>query len=178
MSNWSFRMMALFFRFTDFIHPHIDRRVEQFGIKEGMTVVDYGCGPGRYAIRFARLVGSKGKVYAVDIHKLAIDAVIKKKEKERLENVAPILTNGYDSTLPDNIADVVCAIDMFFAIENPTEFLEELRRIAKPDGMLVIDDGHQRRSKTNEKILNSACWDIVEETRDHLKCKPRYSQGA
>ena len=178
MSNWSFRMMTLFFRVVDFIHPYIDRRVERFGIKEGMTVVDYGCGPGRYTVRLARLVGEKGRIYAVDIHKLAIAAVKRKKEKERLKNVAPILANGYDSTLPENVADVVCAIDMFFAIKNPTEFLRELRRIAKPDGLLVIDDGHQSRSKTKEKILSSACWEIVEETQDHLKCKPRYNRNA
>ena len=178
MSDWSFRVMTLFFRVIDFIHPYIDRRVRQFDIKEGMTVVDYGCGPGRYTVRFAGIVGDRGRVYAVDIHKLAIDAVTKKKQSQRLENVAPILADGYDSMLSDNIADVVCAIDMFFAIENPTKFLKELRRIAKPDGTLVVDDGHQPRKETKKKILSSACWDIVEETSDHLKCKPRCNQDA
>ncbi|MBN2138727.1 MAG: class I SAM-dependent methyltransferase [Sedimentisphaerales bacterium] len=178
MPNWSFRMMAFLFRCRDFICPYIDRRIEQFEIKEGMTVVDYGCGPGRYTTRFARLAGDKGKVYAVDIHKLAIDVVTRKKEKGHLENIEPILANGYDCSLPDHTADIVCALDMFFAIKNPGRFLEELRRITKPDGLLIIDDGHQRRSKTKQKLLNSGYWDIIEETRDHLKCRPRYKQNA
>lgn len=61
---------------------------------------------------------------------------------------------------------------MFFIIKKPSEFLGELKRIAKSDGMLVIDDGHQSREETRKKILASDRWTICEETRDHLKCKP------
>ena len=61
---------------------------------------------------------------------------------------------------------MVCAIDMFFIIKNPTEFLTELKRIIKRNGILVIDDGHQPRSLTKQKILDSGQWDIFEETPD------------
>ena len=173
MSDISFRLMELTFNVIDFLYPYIKKRVKRFGISEGMTIIDYGCGPGRYSIKFAELVGKKGKVYALDIHELAIAAVKKKIEKYNLKNIQPILIDGYDSTLPDNTADVVCAIDMFGAIKKPTEFLQEIRRITKKDGMLVVDDGQQRRSVTKMKIRDSGIWNIVEETKDHLKCKPR-----
>jgi len=173
MSHASFRMMVLFFDIIDFFYPHIAKRVKRFGIGEGMTVVDYGCGPGRYTINFAKLVGEKGKVYALDIHELAIETVKKRIAKRNLRNVQSILIEGYNSTLPDETADVVCAIDMFFIIKNPTEFLAELKRIVKRSGTLVIDDGHQPRSVTRQEILDSGLWDISEETPDHLKCKPR-----
>lgn len=172
MSDTSFRMMHLTFKIVDFFYPYIKKRVKKFGIEEGMTVVDYGCGPGRYATKIAEIVGEKGKVYALDIHELAIEAVKSKIKKYDLANIQPILINGYDSTLPDDIADVVCAIDMFFIIKEPAAFLGELRRIVKKDGRLVVDDGHQPRSETKNKILDSGFWDIVEETKDHLKCKP------
>ena len=84
-----------------------------------------------------------------------------------------MLIHGYDSTLPDNVADVVCALDMFWIIKKPTDFLAELKRITKNTGILIVDDGHQPRSATKRKILDSGLWDIVEETPDHLKCKPR-----
>jgi DNA-binding CsgD family transcriptional regulator len=61
---------------------------------------------------------------------------------------------------------------MFFSVRQPAVFLKELHRITKPEGMLVLDDGHQRRATTKEKLLSSGYWQIVEETRDHLKCKP------
>jgi len=174
MSDISFKLMNLIFHVIDFVHPYIDKRVEKFGLQPGMTVVDYGCGPGRYTIRIAKLVGEQGRVFAVDIHELAIEAVKKKTDQYGLKNVVPVLAKGYDSTLPDGIADVVCAIDMFHIIRNHTEFLAELKRITKNEGVLVIDDGHQRRSATKRSILQSGHWDVFEETRDHLKCKPRF----
>ena len=75
MPDWGFRLMSLTFDLIDLVRPSIDRRVAAFGIRAGMMVVDYGCGPGRYTTRFARLVGEQGQVYAVDIHELAIEAV-------------------------------------------------------------------------------------------------------
>ena len=172
MSNTSFRVMNWIFKVVDFFHPYIKKRIKKFGIQEGMNVVDYGCGPGRYSTEFAKLVGEKGKVYAVDIHELAIEATKKKLEKKGLRNVEPMLISGYDSGIPSDTADIVCAIDMFFVIKEPTAFLVELKRIAKSDGTLVIDDGHQSRSATKQKILDSGLWNMCEETRDHLKYKP------
>ena len=107
MSDRSFRMMTFLFKVVDFIYPYINKRVRKFGIKEGMTVVDYGCGPGRYAVKFAELVGENGRVYAIDIHELAIEAVKKKITRDNLRNIEPVLVQGYDSTLPDAVADAV-----------------------------------------------------------------------
>jgi ubiquinone/menaquinone biosynthesis C-methylase UbiE len=175
MSDFSFRAMSFVFNMVDFLHPYIDKRVTTFGIREGMTVVDYGCGPGRYTTRFSKLVGETGRVYAVDIHQLAVEAVKRKTAKHQLQNVVPILASGYHSTLPEHTADVVCALDMFFAIQRPAEFLGELKRITRQDGMLIIDDGHQPREMTKKNILESGHWVIGEETRDHLKCRPSLS---
>lgn len=173
MSKTSFRMMLVLFNVIDFFYPHVAKRARRFGITEGMTVVDYGCGPGRYAVNFAALVGENGKVYALDIHPLAIETVRKRTAKRNIRNVQAVMTEGYNSTLPDETADVVCAIDMFFIIKSPGDFLAEIRRIVKKTGVLVIDDGHQSRRVTKRKILDSGLWDIFEETRDHLKCRPR-----
>ncbi len=173
MPDWSFKLMDLIFRVIDYIYPYIDKRVEKFGIRPGLTVVDYGCGPGRYTIRFAKLAGEQGKVFAVDIHELAVEEIKKKIKRYGLGNVVPVLADGYRTGLPDNIADVVCAIDMFHMVSNASGFLAELRRITKNDGILIIDDGHQRRSTTRRAILESGHWEIFSETKDHLKCKAK-----
>jgi len=172
MSDFTFRGMEWLFRIIDFVHPYIDKRVQNFGIQPGMTVVDYGCGPGRYTASFAHLVGDRGSVFAVDIHELAIEGVKKRIQKQGLKTVTPILAKGYDSGIPDGVADIVCAIDMFFGINDPSAFLKELRRIIHKDGFLVIDDGHQSRRETKRKIAASGYWEVMEESKDHLKCKP------
>lgn len=172
MSDNSFKFMNFTFKLMDFIYPYVKKRSKTFGISEGMTVIDYGCGPGRYTTEFAKIVGEKGKVYAADIHEMAIAEVKKKIIKMNLNNVETVLVKGYNSPLPDQTADIICALDMFFIIKEPTEFLKELNRLTKDDGILIIDDGHQKRSKTKEKILKSGLWTIYKENKDHLSCRP------
>jgi ubiquinone/menaquinone biosynthesis C-methylase UbiE len=172
MSDTGYKPMVFIMKVIDVLFSHIEKRVDRFGIQAGMTVVDYGCGPGRYTIHYSRLAGPKGKVYAVDIHPLAIDLVRQKMDKYGLDNVEPVLAHGYDSGLPDHVADLVTAIDLFFGIHDQKAFLAELKRIAKPNGILIIDDGHQSRRATKEQIAAVGNWQIVAETRDHLICKP------
>ncbi len=172
MPDIAFRLMSAISALKDLLYPTIDKRVITFGIRAGMTVVDYGCGPGRYTTRFAKLVGRNGKVYAVDVQPLAIEAVKRKMREQDLGNIVPVLAKGYATGLPDKMADMVCAIDMFFGLREPTTFLREVCRIAKPEGILIIDDGHQSRQATLQNIKASGYWRLAEETHDHLKCLP------
>ncbi len=43
-------------------------------VQEGQTFLDYGCGTGSFSIPAARMVGTRGKVYALDCfpHQLEI----------------------------------------------------------------------------------------------------------
>jgi ubiquinone/menaquinone biosynthesis C-methylase UbiE len=173
MSDASFRFMEVAFKIQDTLFPYIDRRVRGFGIEAGMTVVDYGCGPGRYTARFALLVGPSGRVYALDVQELAVEAVRRRAAREGLGNVEAVLVRGYGSSLPAGIADRVCAIDMFFSVRRPGDFLAEAARLLAPGGLLILDDGHQTRATTRRKLAATGLFQIVEETRDHLKCRVR-----
>jgi ubiquinone/menaquinone biosynthesis C-methylase UbiE len=146
--------------------------LESFGIGEGMTVVDYGCGPGSFVRAASDLAGPSGTVFAVDIHPLAIRTVERITEKDGRTNIHPVLAHGYDSGLQSGTADLVYALDMFHSIPDPSAFLGELRRITRPAGMLVIDDGHQPRRSTRLKIIESGSWTIEEETKAYLRCRP------
>ena len=175
MPDFAFKGMAFLFVFWDFfreITSQFSRRLARFGIESGHTVIDYGCGPGGYLKAASNLLGQDGKVYAVDIHPLAIQAVRKKTAKYGLRNVAPILTNEYRCSLGDRTADVIYALDMFHMVKNPDDFLSECHRLLKKEGHLIIDDGHQSRKETKRKIAGSELWKIVEEARGHLSCTP------
>ncbi|MGD8751664.1 MAG: methyltransferase domain-containing protein [Anaerolineales bacterium] len=155
MSDFAYRMMTVAFILADLVYPSVDRRTKGFSLSEGLTVVDYGCGPGRYTRRFAKIVGQRGLVYAVDIHELAIEHVKRMMRKRGFNNIKPVLAEGYYTDIPDDAAEVVLALDMFFGVSEPDKFLQELHRIAKPDGFLIIDDGHQSRKTTLHKIMQS-----------------------
>jgi len=173
MPDFAFRMMSATFDLKDWLFPSVDKRVAGFGIQRGMTVVDYGCGPGRYTIRFAKLVSEQGKVYTVDVQELAIESVNQKANSLGLKNIIPVVAKGYATGIPDHIADMVFALDMFFGVRDPSALLAEIHRIVKPTGVLILDDGHQSREKTLEKLGRSGKWEIVEASRDHLRCIPK-----
>ena len=56
-------------------------------------------------------------------------------------------------------------------IENPDEFLKELCRLVKNEGTIIIEDGHQPRSKTIQKIKKSGFIKIIKENKSHVKCQ-------
>src|ERR1051325_2669602 len=56
-------------------------------IKPGDAVVDLGCGSGYLTFPMAKMVGAKGKVYAVDIQEEMLDIVRKRMKEKGLKNV-------------------------------------------------------------------------------------------
>jgi ubiquinone/menaquinone biosynthesis C-methylase UbiE len=172
MPGWAFRMMSFMFFFLD-IFKNSDKKLDGINIKEGATVVDYGSGTGRYLKKASELAGPSGTVYAVDIHELAIEAAFNIIRKYNLKNVKPVQTDGNTTDIPTGCADLIYAFDMFHMVRNTFIFLKELNRISKDDGILIIEDGHQPRSLSIEKIMKSELWEIVEEQKTCLVCRPK-----
>ena len=171
MPDWAFRVMAFMFNVAD-IFSSPKKRLAPFNIRPGQTVIDYGSGTGRYLPPAAELVGSQGLVYAVDIHALAVEAAFRQIRKYNLKHVKPVQTDGKTVNIPSQAADIIYALDMFHMVKDTDRFLTELRRLIKPDGVLYLEDGHQPRSQTREKVLKPGCWEITGETKSFIKCKP------
>jgi ubiquinone/menaquinone biosynthesis C-methylase UbiE len=171
MPNFAFKIMDLMFKVYYFFIS-VDKYINEFGIKKGNTVVDYGCGPGQYIKRASELAGDSGLVYAVDIHELAILSVEKLIKKYSLNNVTAIQTDGLTVGIADNVVDLLYALDMFHMVKDPNSFLKEINRIIKKDCILIIEDGHQSRELSKEKIIQSGWWEIIEENSKYLKCIP------
>ncbi|MEI7661801.1 MAG: class I SAM-dependent methyltransferase [Bacteroidota bacterium] len=172
MPDWAFKIMAFMFNSVD-LFKSPGRRLDSFNILKGQTVVDWGCGTGRYLKQASELAGETGTVYAVDIHRLAVEAASGMAKRYRLENVRPLLTDGKTVGIPPATAHLVYALDMFHMVSDTKGFLQELCRITRPDGTLILEDGHQQRALAREKVVNSGCWEIVEETKSHMKCIPK-----
>jgi len=170
MPNLAFRMMSVIFKLMKPFFPY-EKIIDQMEIQEGMTVVDYGCGPGNYVSGVARKLGKNGRLFAADIHELAIKSVDKICKKENLTNVETVLVKDYQSNIPNQVADLVYAMDMFHMVKHPDRFLTEVHRILKTNGRLIIEDGHQPREKTQNKINQTHLWKIVKQEKRYLVCK-------
>ena len=106
-------------------------------VKEGMTVVDYGCGNGYFTIPMAKMVGDSGKVIAVDIQQEMLDKVSLRVKNKKLKNVE--LFNNSNSKLNyPNAIDFAIAIYVVHEIPNKKAFFKELYDNLKPNGKLFI----------------------------------------
>ena len=116
-------------------------------VREGQTFLDYGCGTGDFTIPAARIVNTRGKVYALDYFPRQLGIVEERSEKAGLTNVETILSDGKIG-LPDECIDVVWMCDVLHEIKERREVLEELHRVLRSEGVLAIYDGMR------EKVLN------------------------
>ena len=118
-----------------------ERTLREMGLREGQTVLDYGCGIGSFSIPAAKMVGDDGVVYALDIHPLAIKAVEKKIEKKQIANIKTILSSR-GTGLQDESVDVVLLYDVFQMVSDRDKLLDELHRVLKLGGVLFATAEH------------------------------------
>jgi len=158
MSNFLFQFMSVGYKFRDFFLPR-KNILEEVGIKPGFHVLDYGCGPGSYITPLAELVGESGKIYALDIHPLAIQKVQGIVSKKQLANVETILSDC-KTGLPDHSLDMVLLYDIFHHLSDPGVVLRELHRVLKPDGILSFSDHHMRENEIVSEVTNSGLFTL------------------
>ncbi len=142
MSNLHFKAMALKLQLRDFLTPP-EKTLREAGTKPGFHVIDYGCGPGGYSLAAAELVGAKGRIYALDIHPLAVERVQRIATERGLANIATVLSDCATG-LGDNSVDVVILYGTFHGVGNRARLLRELHRVWKPDGVLSFSDHHMK----------------------------------
>lgn len=117
--------------------------VEQFGLKDGMKVADFGSGGGYFAIYMAERVGSSGKVYALDILEEKLDNLRSKAVSQGLENIEMIRANLEmlrGSSLPDSSQDLVLLSNVLFQSRKREDIIREGARILKIKSEFIIID--------------------------------------
>ena len=118
--------------------------VRALGLKPGATIADVGAGTGYFTVRFARPVGPKGRVLAVDIDPKLLERVRQRSADVKLENVETVLAAADDPHLRAGSVDVIFICDVIHHIENRPAYYKLLGRALKPGGRLAIVDFHKR----------------------------------
>jgi len=136
--NLWFRLMALEYHWKAGAMD-VSERLREAGVRPGMTVLDYGCGPGRYAIPAARLVGDQGMVHAVDVHPLALRMTGKLARAAGLTNLRYTLTDG-PTGIPSKSVDIVLLYDALHDVEDKPAALAEICRVLRSSGTLFYRD--------------------------------------
>lgn len=147
--------------------------LKQVGIKNGQTVLDFGCGTGNYAIPAAKIVGENGKVYALDKDEKALNRVHTKAEISGLRNIEVMKTAGeLKLSLEDASVDVVLLYDVLHSHCFPEAadrkiLLKEIHRTLKPNGFLAVYPMHREPEEVKEEI-ESASFQLEEKYSGRL----------
>jgi len=158
--NLHYKFMALGYRFRDLLLPRV-HVLKEARIRPGLHVLDYGCGPGSYIAPLANLVRESGKIYALDIHPLAIRMVQKIVLKKGLANVETIHSDCATG-LGDNLIDIVLLYDTYHNLSDSEGVLKELHRVLKPEGLLSFSDHHMKEDEILSGITETGFFRLSE----------------
>lgn len=116
----------------------VSKLMPSLDVKPGDVVVDLGAGSGFHTMKLAKLVGPKGKVYAVDIQPEMLDIIGKRVRKEDVKNVVLVHNTEKDPKLPARAIDMILMVDVYHELSYPYEVTAELVKALKPGGRLVF----------------------------------------
>jgi len=154
------------FRFMEFMLTLRDlvisrrRRLLSAGMRKGLRVLDFGCGPGAYTMQAAVMAGPDGRVYALDIHPLAARRVEEAAARRGLTNVRTIVSGG-PTGLEDESVDVVLFYDTIHLLEDRRAVLREMHRVLMPGGRLAVSTYFMRKRRIVELVTSEGLFDYM-----------------
>lgn len=118
--------------------------LKKIGVNTGQIVADLGCGGGGHFVApTARMVGTAGFVYAVDIQKKVLGALEASLKLQNIGNVRLVwsdLERVGAADIPEESCDVVFLANVLFQNKNHSNIVVEAARFLKKGGKLVAVD--------------------------------------
>jgi ubiquinone/menaquinone biosynthesis C-methylase UbiE len=107
-------------------------------LKEGMTVLDIGCGPGFFSIPMAHMVGKSGRVIAADLQDGMLRKLRDKIQGTDLEERITLHQCEEQRIGLSEKVDLLVAFYMIHELPDIEGFFHEVSSILKPNGRVFI----------------------------------------
>lgn len=107
-------------------------------IKEGMTVLDIGCGPGFFSIEMAKMVGKSGRVIAADLQEGMLRKLSDKIKETELEKRITLHKCEENKIGLSEQIDFALLFYVVHEIPNQRAFFRELESILQPSGQALV----------------------------------------
>ena len=143
-----------------FMNPY--KLLNSAGLKPGQKVLEVGCGPGFFTIPAAKIVGEKGRVYALDVNPVAVETVRRKIEEKGLKNVEVMLADAGETGLPDESIDVAFLFGVIHALDDVDAVMREMHRVLKAKGVLSIQKSWWSEKKLLDAVTKNGLFSFRE----------------
>ncbi len=107
-------------------------------VKEGMKVLDFGCGPGFFSIEMAKIVGRKGKVIAADLQEGMLETIRTKTKGTEFENIIRLHKVEKDKISVTDKVDFILIFYVVHEVPDKNNLFKELKNILSEKGKLLI----------------------------------------
>lgn len=134
-----------------------EQNVAQLDLRDGMRVADFGAGTGFYSRAASKRVGNSGKVYAIEIQKDFVKKLEDDLKNWHISNVECIwgdIESLGGTKLADSSMDLIIISNILFQVEDKFGLIDEVKRVLKPNGQVLLVDWSDSFSGMGPDINN------------------------
>lgn len=120
-----------------------EKNIEQFNLKDGDHVADFGSGSGFYSFAASTAVGHDGKVYAIDVQKELLQRVKNEARARKINNIEILwadIEHLGGTRLREMSMDAVILANILFQLANKDNTCMEIKRVLKKNGRVLVVD--------------------------------------
>jgi ubiquinone/menaquinone biosynthesis C-methylase UbiE len=117
-----------------------DEVIATLRLRPDELVADIGAGTGYFTLPLSRVLGPKGKVWAVDAQEEMLSLLKEKLDLLGVSNVKPVCAEGDRTGIPNATCTVAFLANVWHEFEDRTAVLRESQRILSPGGRVAILD--------------------------------------
>jgi ubiquinone/menaquinone biosynthesis C-methylase UbiE len=128
---------------------HNPKKMFKEYVREGMTIMDLGCGLGCFSIGLAKMVGKEGKVYSVDLQKGLLNRLMKRAKKAGVADIIETHQCESHKIGLDVQLDFALAFWMIHETPDAHNFLKQIHALLKPGGILYMAEPKKHVSQTS-----------------------------
>ena len=169
------RFGRFYARLMNIGHSHVTRwGLSHVLINQNNTILDIGCGGGKTVNTLARMA-TEGKTYGIDYSEVSV-AVATSANKRFIDAGRVEILHGSVEFLPfpDDLFDLVTAVESYYFWPDLVNNLKEIRRVLKPGGSVILinacyrDDRFEKRN-SNWARIGDFTYHLPEEFRAFLR---------
>lgn len=137
-------------------YQHNPQKILGSHVVEGMTVMDYGCAMGYFSIHLAKMTGSAGEVYCVDIQEKMIEKLQKRALKYGVSSIiTPLLVGkNYHVAELNGKLDFALLFAVVHEVPDKAELFRDMFSMLKESGKILFFEpkGHVKQADFDNSL--------------------------